>query len=130
MITKICFKCGILKELNDFYKHPEMSDGHLGKCKECTKKDTSANYRKNRGHYMEYEKRRGSLRGGTAQKAHRKAAHVIVSNAIRDKRLKRLPCEICGIEKVEAHHDDYDEPFKIKWLCRRHHLQLHGKVAF
>lgn len=36
---KICFKCKEEKELNDFYKHPRMNDGHLGKCKSCTKKD-------------------------------------------------------------------------------------------
>jgi len=40
--TKKCFKCGVEKELDDFYKHPQMGDGHLNKCKECTKKDTAA----------------------------------------------------------------------------------------
>ena len=40
---KRCFKCGLEKELTQFYKHKEMSDGHLNKCKECTKKDTSLN---------------------------------------------------------------------------------------
>lgn len=40
---KRCFKCGLEKELTQFYKHKEMSDCHLNKCKECTKKDTSLN---------------------------------------------------------------------------------------
>jgi hypothetical protein len=39
-VTKICFKCNELKELNSYYKHKEMSDGHLNKCKDCTKKDS------------------------------------------------------------------------------------------
>jgi len=38
--TKICFKCGELKNLSEYYKHPAMGDGHLGKCKKCTKIDT------------------------------------------------------------------------------------------
>jgi len=37
---KVCFKCGIEKPLSDYYKHKQMGDGHLNKCKTCTKNDT------------------------------------------------------------------------------------------
>jgi hypothetical protein len=40
MTTKVCFKCNIEKNLSEFYKHKEMSDGHLKKCKICTIDDT------------------------------------------------------------------------------------------
>lgn len=43
---KICFKCNKEKELTEFYKHPKMGDGHLGKCKECTKLDTKLSIEK------------------------------------------------------------------------------------
>lgn len=37
---KTCFKCGVDKPLSDYYKHKQMGDGHLNKCKACTKADT------------------------------------------------------------------------------------------
>ena len=42
MSSKACFKCGVLKDLSEYYVHKMMSDGHLNKCKDCTKKDTKA----------------------------------------------------------------------------------------
>ena len=41
MKTKKCFKCNLEKSLSEYYKHKQMKDGHLNKCKDCTKKDAS-----------------------------------------------------------------------------------------
>jgi hypothetical protein len=40
---KKCFKCNESKPITDFYKHPQMKDGRLGKCKICTRVDTASN---------------------------------------------------------------------------------------
>jgi len=39
-MDKICFKCGSNKALTEYYKHKGMTDGYLGKCKDCTKNDS------------------------------------------------------------------------------------------
>jgi len=59
---KKCFKCSLLKPLSEFYKHRKMTDGHLGKCKDCTKKDVKereSNLRKTSPLFVENEKVRG-----------------------------------------------------------------------
>ena len=53
-------------------------------------------------------------------------ARQIVADAIRAGKLKREPCEKCGGTIVHAHHDDYEKPLDVKWLCRKHHRDEHG----
>jgi len=55
----------------------------------------------------------------------KRAAHTATSNAIRDGRLQRTPCFVCGDERVEAHHPDYGQPLQVVWLCVKHHAQTH-----
>lgn len=135
--SKRCFKCGHVFPIGDFYSHPMMADGHLGKCKTCTKKDVKVRYVDKHEVIREYDK-------GRNQRPERKASKLTtqqkfrknhpdkyrsrqaVENAIRDGRLVRLSCEVCGDAKSEAHHEDYSKPLDVKWLCLKHHRQAHG----
>lgn len=52
----------------------------------------------------------------------------VVRGAVKSGKLKKQPCEVCGDENVHAHHDDYNSPLDVKWLCPLHHKELHNKV--
>lgn len=54
----------------------------------------------------------------------RAMARSAFNHYLRDKNIKREPCEICGKE-AEGHHDDYDKPLDVRWLCFEHHRQWH-----
>jgi uncharacterized protein YdaU (DUF1376 family) len=43
--------------------------------------------------------------------------------------LIRKPCEVCGNDAVEMHHDDYDKPLDVRWLCKRHHDEFHNRIV-
>lgn len=136
MKNKKCFKCGVNKSIHLFYKHPQMTDGHVNKCKSCNKKDVQNNYRKNIEHYREYERIRFKDSDRKAKLATyqikrrikykgKNLARQKVSNSIRNGKLIRQPCVVCGNIKSEAHHSDYRKPLCITWLCFKHHREAH-----
>jgi len=141
-MKKRCFKCGRTKPIGLFYRHKGMADGHLGKCKACTKRDVSERYKKSRGLVAAYEKKRSQdperkkmvaeyRRRRRAKFPGKSRASNAVSNAIRDGRLTRGPCEVCGTkERVQAHHDDYRKKLDVRWLCFKHHREVeHGQTV-
>lgn len=56
-------------------------------------------------------------------------AHEKVARALRENRLKKQPCKICGKKKVDGHHPDYSKPLEVIWLCRLHHIRLHKTLG-
>jgi hypothetical protein len=138
-MEKICFKCQICKPLSEYYKHSQMGDGHLNKCKQCTKNDAHKHRSENLQRIREYDRERGKLayrvaqrteltRAWRAEDARRQKAHQAVGAAIRKGTLFRLPCERCGEVKSLAHHEDYDKPLDVMWLCQPCHKQRHKEL--
>jgi|TARA_R100001530_G_scaffold124374_2_gene92544 hypothetical protein len=148
---KICTKCKQEKELKDFYKAKENADGFENRCKECKatyhrKNAKKISLRKKRRYYTDKEYREKVLQ---ARKEYRlknldkireqcrewhkinkkRSVQVVarekVSNELKANRLKKKCCEYCGIEKVEAHHEDYSKPLSVQWLCKDCHRELH-----
>ena len=138
-MDKKCFKCETVKPLTEFYKHPAMGDGHLNKCKVCTKNDANKHRAENLEKIRAYDRERGKIperiktnteinRAWRAEDKRRTAAHNAVARAIRNGSLFRLPCIRCKAEKSIAHHEDYDKPLEVMWLCQPCHKQRHKEL--
>lgn len=133
MIMKRCFKCGAEKPYSDFYKHSGMADGHLGKCKECTKSDVKERRATNPA-VQEYDRKRGNRQDPSylgeyrAKYPKKYKAQNSVNNAVRDGKLTNPGVCHCGSTfHVEAHHDDYDKPLEVRWLCALCHKRWHSQ---
>jgi len=92
--------------------------------------------------YREYARRANERRRGALNKkldeysaSHPKArkARGMVNARVRHGTMV-VPdaCEICGRPRQEwrlvGHHEDYDKPLAVRWLCHRCHKQLHRAI--
>lgn len=138
MVVKKCFKCSETKDLSMFYHHKKMTDGHLGKCKECTKTDATKHRNTNIDKIRQYDKDRSKLphRKILSAKCRQRfrnenplavAAHNKVSRALKSGFIFRPDrCSSCKeIGKVVGHHHNYEAPLDVVWLCQPCHKQLH-----
>jgi len=55
-------------------------------------------------------------------------ARNLVRTHIYRGKIAKLPCEICGAKNTHAHHDDYDKPLQVRWLCPTHHCEIHKAI--
>lgn len=139
-----CVSCNQEKAEAEFYAKDK-------KCKVCRCAMVRANRAAKVDLYRAYEESRASLphrveaRRAYAQTDAGKAAHQAavkrhrqrkseryqarnkLNNAIRDGRLKKLPCFICGDPNVEGHHPAYSLPLDVSWLCNKHHREIHDE---
>lgn len=137
---KACFKCGVTKPLEEFYKHARMADGHLNKCKECTKSDVHQHrHGAGREQVLQYDRLRAQtpkrvsarkriVGAWRKENPERYKAHAKVNYALRAGDLVKWPtCALPDCNHApEAHHPDYSRPLDVVWLCPAHHKQAHA----
>ncbi len=156
-MKKKCFKCGAVKARTEFYRHSQMADGLLGKCKKCAIMDSLAHRAENLDTVQAYDRNRpnaakrkilnrqnyhkrvstpeGRAKENERGRKHReknklaRAAHILCQNAVSSGRLKRMPCERCNSTKrIHAHHENYHMPMEVTWLCRDCHGLRHREI--
>jgi hypothetical protein len=131
---KLCKDCNKEELESEFY-------GIQNECKDCTKERVRKNYSMNRKYYSEYEKKRQQdperrkrkieyQRDLRKRNPEKYKARMLVGNSLRNGKIKKGLCEICGIEKTQAHHTDYSKPLQVMWLCRKHHMEVEGKNSW
>lgn len=57
----------------------------------------------------------------------------LVNKAIKQGKLTRpKQCFLCERNnlKINAHHNDYDKPLEVEWLCNRCHIRKHYGIAW
>lgn len=147
---KKCSSCGVEKDFSMFQVRRASKDGLTSSCKHCLsirdkKRANKPNRVLARFEYSKTERGREARKRATDayelknsfavaeskkrwedKNPKKKSVHGLVAYAIKNGVIKRRPCEICGHKKSHAHHDDYDKPLDVRWLCSRHHQEWHA----
>jgi hypothetical protein len=121
---KRCGHCKVIKSTDCFNSCKYSATGYRSQCKDCMKQQ-----RKSLGGYYAEWREKDSTKEfyrGYARRAS-KAAPIRIWARNKARALERMPCEVCGTEKAEAHHTDYLKPTDVMWLCRAHHINWHAE---
>lgn len=115
---KSCISCKIVKPMIFFYRHKEMADGFLNKCKECIRAYSRSKYNEN---ILDCEfKKREKIRGrdkyerlknnwSSSSNVKRKAMNNY-KNKYPEKELAKKACShLINIDGIEFHHWSYNE---------------------
>ena len=130
MKTRTCTWCRRDLPLNKKHFHPVKTKyfgGFVWGCRECMFKQNrataKARYKVDPEYYIKH------ANDWTKKHPEKRAAHIKVASALKKGELVKLPCKVCKIPKVQAHHPDYTKPLEVVWLCGSHHRLLHTKEA-
>lgn len=122
---KICVRCKESKPLECFANFKETKDGKQSWCKDCFRvylrhrhraRPLSPQPKRKRTYNRRYEPKK-------------QKARWLVHQAVNKGELVRpAECDQCGRGKcrIEGHHEDYDKPLDVEWLCKSCHSYRHS----
>ena len=123
---KICCTCKEEKTDTNFHKNRSLKDGLSQGCKDCSKIHSAKFRNSEKGRIAKKRERQSPNYKRYPSTRRENNCHSLVYLAIKRGNLIRGSCEICGNEKADAHHDDYDKPLEVRWLCKSHHWEWHN----
>lgn len=141
-MEKQCFKCGQIKPLTEFYKHSQMGDGHLNKCKSCTRNDSKIQLNKNLAskEFHEKEKKRHrekyhklNYKEKHKQSQEEKAKSMCLYKKKYPEKIKaRNISQRLAKEGFHAHHWSYhkENALSIIYLTPKDHAKAHRFIIY
>lgn len=120
MACAVCSKCGETFERCRPPKVCEPCLAEYGRQWRAAKNDAGVRYWNN-----DAAKRFAKRRRKDPVEALKEQCRNKILQAVRKGRLVRQPCEVCALPNAQAHHDDYNKPTDIRWLCPAHHREWH-----
>ncbi len=126
-----CAVCHEERPLSEFPKDASSWQGRRRLCRVCfrAKQRDSWNWRKKEpdihDRVTRARARYDQKRNISDHRRRQAKAHSAVRTALKNGTIVRGFCEICGSPLTEAHHDNYDYPLQVKWLCKIHHIASH-----
>ena len=134
---KECFKCKCIKPLNEFYRHQQMPDGHLNKCKSCAKKDVSDRYNnlKSDSEFIQKERKRGREKYNRLYVGKHKTFEKNRLTYIKkypEKNNVRKFMTIKSIPNMERHHWNYNLEYAndVIFLSIKDHKKAHRFIFY
>lgn len=102
-----------------------MTNKDMTICIRCKKEKRQPHQRYCKGCHNAYMREWRKTHKLTPSQRHRDRcrgyAHIYYKRGL----LLKEPCQICGDPNSQMHHDDYNHPLDVKWLCRKHHIRYH-----
>lgn len=142
--NKICTLCLVKKPVSEFYSYFRTARNKTiltSRCKECFKKKVldyvktpigrikhrkwARNWAKTENGKKFYHARTVKRRKIDREKC---LCRQRFNGYIYRGTIKRQPCSICKKENAHAHHENYNKPLEVIWLCRTHHLMHHNQI--
>ena len=142
MTRKLCGGCLRVKDYCEFHKNPSNSTGMHSRCAECTNRERREHRRSKPPTKPLFETREQSKAGtvilpkvpeAPADKKTQNRCHHRVAKAINMGVLSRPKrCTICRrtteeVGVLHAHHEDYNNPLSVIFLCKSCHEIVHGR---
>lgn len=115
-IRTYCKPCFCQRVVESLRKNPERNKKRREYAKKARKRESVSRA------YCEYQAKY------IAKNPEKRSAHKAVERALEKESLIRLPCERCGSDRSQAHHEDYSKPLEVVWLCPLHHMARHREI--